>query len=356
MPLFLVREPVEKIAAQAAVRLTDNEDAAPAVRRVKLRPARYEITVAANRYGAERTYIDALRAAEWAKCSSVVLPVFEGPEPYEVRLEYACDAVRQFLAIHEMTVTIAAEGAPKPKDPEQLAGDLAEEHEKPKISVRTPNASYAFSAEMMGSAMRIPDASYSLDECIPCARMEMPEAQDMAMFAPSAETPKKPRKAERKLYAPKQAPRKKTRKRYEESVSVLEEKMSSEDVSLSLADRIAKMDMSFSEKLTYLIDLKGMTDSECYHRANIDRKVFSKIRCRKGYIPTKVTILSFAVALRLTREETDELLRTAGFALSQSDLFDVIVSFYIDNGVYDAGVINNMLFQYDQKLLGNLGA
>ena len=243
-------------------------------------------------------YLNSLKCAVENKCVSIAFPLISSGiygYPKEAALRVATAAIGEFLAEHEVDVYLAVFDKAAFTVSEKLLGEVAsyiDEH-------------YVEEHQEVRRKMLAVEQE-ALDEAA------APQAFVDAMLAPSiAGTPPE-----------------------------------------NLDDLIGRLDEPFSAMLLRLIDAKGKTDVDVYKRANLDRKLFSKIRTGKGYTPSKKTAVALAVALELNLDETDDLLERAGYALSRSQKFDVIVEYFIVSGKYDIFEINEVLFKYDQPLLG----
>ena len=247
----------------------------------------------------ESCYHESLALAKENHCETVAFPLISSGVygyPKDQALKVAINIISDFLLENEMTVYIVVFDKAAYKISEKLFSDIAE---------------YI-------------DDNY-VDEHTDCRR------ESIQMNAPMAPCVK----------------------RKEADVEFLEicacKAIVAED---DLDAKLRQIDESFSQMLLRKIDEKGMTDAECYKKANIDRKLFSKIRSDVNYKPSKPTALAFAISLELSLAETEDMLRKAGFALSHSNKFDIIIEYFISKGNYNIFEINEALFAFDQSLLG----
>lgn len=275
-------------------------------------PCRYAIHAVGPRFKGRRrrrrerlvsSYRDSLELAKAHGCETVAFSldssdVFGCPKDQALRI--AMDAIGGFLLHHDMTVFLAVADSQAFDIGKKRFTDI-----RRYINAREMTLYATFSAE--------PRTLARLDSPV-CASMPPSLEADREMISPP---PPAPAFAKGRL-----------------------------------EERMRHMDESFSEMLLRKIHEKGMTDAQCYKKANIDRKLFSKIRSDIHYRPSKPTALAFAVALELPLEEAKDMLRKAGFALSRSSRFDIIVEYFLEAGNYNIFEINEALFAFDQSLLG----
>lgn len=264
----------------------------------------------------ESCYRESLRLAYEHECTSVAFPLISSGAygyPKDQALRVAVDSITAFLTEHEMLVYIVVFDRSSFRISEKLFADIASFIDDKYVD--TQFGSNRTRRDILGE-------SAVLGAIMP------PEGTKNA--APAL----KPKRKKRDHAALPQVP----------------SAMFARPVSLE--DAVKQVDESFSEMLLRKIDEKGMTDSQCYKKANVDRKLFSKIRGNTHYHPSKTTAIAFAIALELTLEETRDLLQKAGFALTHSSKFDIIIEYFITSGNYNVFEINEALFAFDQVLLG----
>lgn len=237
-------------------------------------------------------YRSSLELALANQCETVAFPIISSGAygyPKDQTLKVAVDVIGEFLLAHDMTVYL----------------------------VIFDRASYNMGGKLFS------DIAAYIDDCYVAAHGDSREIQRRRIALTSV-----PREEE--LWAP--AP--------------------CASAPSSLDEALSKLDESFSQMLLRKIDERGMTDAQCYKKANIDRKLFSKIRSDIYYRPSKPTAMAFAVALELPLEEAREMLEKAGFAFSHASKFDIIVEYFIAHQNYNIFEINEALFAFDQSLLG----
>ncbi|MBO5653846.1 MAG: macro domain-containing protein [Clostridia bacterium] len=245
-------------------------------------------------------YQNALGLACSLDCQSIAFPLISAGTygfPCEEALSIATGVISRFLEDHEMTVYLAVYNSEAYHVSERLFHDVMAYIDDRYVDEREAWASRA----------------YSIEPRRRCAPLRARETEDYSLSCAEE--------------GPCAAP--------------------------DLDEMLRNMDKGFADTLFAFIDKKGMTDVECYKKANVDKKTFSKIKCNKDYRPSKTTAVSFAIALRLSLEETEQLLRTVGMRLSRSNKFDVIIEYFLVTGNYETIYdVNETLFRFDQILLG----
>lgn len=117
-------------------------------------------------------------------------------------------------------------------------------------------------------------------------------------------------------------------------------------------DLLKDLEPTFSQTLFKMIKEKGITQTECYKNAGLDRKLFSKIRSDDNYKPKKATVFALIIGLKLSLEEAKKLLDVAGFSFSHSMKFDTVMEFIVKKQIFDLTTVNEILFSLDCPTLG----
>ncbi len=261
-------------------------------------------------------YEKSLALADELKCKSIAFPLIATGVygfPKDEALNIALAEIGKFLLTHEMKVILVVFDRTALELSQQLVGDIEQyidEH----------------------SAHQIREAEYSGAYASSIRRRERARSNESIEW----HTPEQPSKADEIISNELSQP-----SSFLQSVA-----------GKSLDDVLGCKEESFQQRLFKLIDASGLNDVTVYKKANIDRKVFSRIRCKPDYKPTKKTAVAFAIALELDLPTTLDLLSRAELAFSPSNKFDLIVAYFISNGIYDIFTINTVLFTYGQPTLG----
>ncbi len=248
-------------------------------------------------------YRSSLELALAHRCETVAFPLISSGVygyPKDQALKVAVDTIGDFLLAHDMTVYLVIFDRAAYAIGEKLFADIAAWIDDRYVDAHTDSRETQYRRAMSALPLFPDDEEDKYYEC--CLLTEQPPAKDKGLE--------------------------------------------------QLAARLNQLDESFSQMLLRKIDERGITDAQCYKKANIDRKLFSKIRSDVQYKPSKPTALAFAVALELPLEEARELLAKAGYAFSHASKFDVIVEYFIAHRNYNIFEINEALFAFDQSLLG----
>jgi len=250
-------------------------------------------------------YLESLKLAVKNGCESVAFPLISSGTygyPKDRVLTYAVEIITEFLYEHELTVYLCV----------------------------FDRCSYEFSKTLFAELSRAVECEFP-EEAFEEHRRELRGFSRSYDTLPDCCSAPEPPKASRPAHKAKK--------------STMDGR--------TLEEYLKEMDKPFAYKLFDWIDARGMTDVECYKKANVDKKTFSKIKCNPDtYKPSKQTAVAFAIALQLDMDQTQDLLASAGLALSRSVVFDRIIRYFIHKGNYDIFEINQALFEFDQTLLG----
>jgi O-acetyl-ADP-ribose deacetylase (regulator of RNase III) len=317
-----------------------------------LLPCRYVIhTVGPVWYGGGRGeekdlrsyYRNCLALAKENGCESVAFPLISAGAygyPKDQAMDVAVSAITHFLLDHEMTVYLVVFGRTEFMTGKKLFRDIQEyiDDVYAKTHVRENTERYR-ERKWRDDESEALDMDTELAPCTPEEECEAPKRGPSFFRGRKAVPPVSADKAfsyssERAVGSNK------------EGLAFITDRSGWEDL-------LRRTDESFSQALMRMIDERHMTDTQCYKLANVDRKLFSKIRSNPDYRPSKPTVFAFAIALKLTLNETRELLSKAGFALSHSSKFDIILEYCIGTRHFDINEINQILFEFDLPLLGN---
>ncbi len=306
-------------------------------------------------------YRSALSLAQKHRCTSIAFPLIAAGArgfPPDRAMRIAADTIRDFLETCDMMVYLVFYDTESYRIGTQLYGEIAQYIVDRSNSRDHRYRQSALSAESplwQTASIPVPEMpdfcdaanpfTDSPDEDTAASALAKPTAPAAAAFAKPSAAP-----AAGAVKSPGIFAGRKTREKHSSKAAY--KTASPEDMTRELTQILQQTDESFSQMLLRKIDESGMTDAECYKKANIDRKLFSKIRSDVLYRPSKMTVLAFAVALEMDLEETEDFLKRAGFAFSPSSKADLILEYFIEREIYDIFLINEALFTFDQRLLG----
>lgn len=274
-------------------------------------------------------YRKSLLLADQLGCESIAFPLIATGVygfPKDKALEIALNVIKEHLEDSELNVTLVVFGRNSFKTAESLTARIEEYIDENYVLARM-DEEYGSKAERLEELRRRRPNFAALQ-------------YDSVQTFPASFMIQKPAKSGREKKEPVPS------SSYESKAAYQAPKKKP-----SLDEVVKNLGESFQQRLLRMIDERGLTDPEVYNRANVDRKLFSKIRCSEDYIPKKKTILALAIGLKLNLDDTKDLLASAGYALTNNSRFDLIVSFCIENGIYNIFEVNALLFQFDQPTM-----